>query len=130
MRLAAAALAFGASVCVSNADPASANPPKQAWFYRDSASQHWCSVVTDADAKAASSNERFDWHETDWLRYHGSTIDSVMIMLQSEDAYEEDTYTFAPDLRVKQVVRRGHYIDDPFLNCHIQARPARTLGDD
>ena len=36
-------------------------------------------------------------------------------MLQSEDAYEEDTYTFVPHLRVKQVVRRGHYGDDPFL---------------
>src|SRR3569623_1205259 len=109
MRLATATRVFVASVCISSVNPVLANTLKQAWFYHDSASQHWCSVVSDADSKAASKDERFDWHETGWLRYHRSKIDSIMIMLQSEDAYEEDTYTFDPDLRVRQLVRRGHY---------------------
>jgi len=116
-----ATLAFFASVCVSGISPALANAPKQAWFYHDSKSKRWCSVVTDADAKAASNNERFDGGETEWLRYHGSTVDSVTVMNQSEDAYEEDTYTFSPDLRVKQVVRKGHYLDDPFLTVTFKA---------
>jgi hypothetical protein len=40
-----------------------------------------------------------------------------MVMSQSEDAYVEDSYTFGPDRAVKKVVRRGHYVDDPFVTA-------------
>ena len=55
--------------------------------------------------------------ESGWLRYRGNAIESLMIMSQSEDAYVEDTYTFGPDLAVKEVVRRGHYVADPFATA-------------
>jgi hypothetical protein len=96
---------------------------RQAWFYSTTTLQPstapvlWCSFVTEASAKAAANSDRF-WHvESGWLRYRGNAIESLMVISQSEDSYVEDSYTFGPDLAVKEVVRRGHYINDPFATA-------------
>lgn len=75
--------------------------------------------MTDASAHAAANSERFEPGESGWLRYRGNAIDSLMIISQSEDAYLEDTYTFGPDLVVTEVVRRGHYVTDPFATARF-----------
>ena len=118
---------IGACLCLSGSCRAGpegpSDGPGQAWFYSNTtlevstAPETWCSFVTDASAKAAANSERFDPWESGWLRYHGRVIDSIMIMSQSEDSYVEDTYTFARDLSVAQVARKGHYLDDPFANA-------------
>jgi hypothetical protein len=73
--------------------------------------------VTEAGAEAAVESGRFQAVESGWLRYRGNTIDNLVIISQSEDSYLEDTYTFGPDLAVKEVVRRGHYLVDPFVTA-------------
>ena len=96
---------------------------RQAWFYSTTTLQPttnpvtWCSFVTEASAKAAENSERFEPVESGWLRYRGNAIESFMIFSQSEDSYVEDSYTFGPDLAVKEVVRRGHYVSDPFATA-------------
>lgn len=125
---------------------ASAPPgPRQAWFYSTTPLQAsnnapvvWCSFVTEPSAKAAANSERFESVESGWLRYRGNAIVSLVVMSQSEDAYVEDTYTFGRDLAVKEVVRRGHYVTDPFVtatfkpddNGHLRmtAESRRALG--
>jgi hypothetical protein len=61
------------------------------------------------------NSDRYEPTESGWLRYRGTAIQSLMVMSQSEDAYVEDSYTFGRDLAVKEVVRRGHYVEDPFV---------------
>lgn len=88
---------------------------REAWFLKDRVTGQWCAFTDDASAKVAANGKRFDPEESGWLRYGGDKPVTIMVTLQSEDAYAEDSYSFAPDLRVTQVVRRGHYIEDPFF---------------
>jgi hypothetical protein len=107
--------------------PAGAAPAdsqsKEAWFYSTTILQPttapvlWCSFVTEASAKDAENSDRFAPVESGWLRYRGNAIESLIVFSQSEDAYVEDSYTFGPDLAVKEVVRRGHYVSDPFATA-------------
>ena len=123
MRLASRAATFAVCVCLFHPGQAAPNDPSQAWFYStaslevSAAPETWCSFVTEASAKAAENSERFEPWESGWLRYRGNAIDSIMIMSQSQDSYVEDTYAFASDLTVAQVVRKGHYVDDPFATA-------------
>jgi len=138
-------LAVPALLCASiPAQSASAaSGTREAWFYsttslRTSAAPVlWCSFVTDASAKAAENSDRFEPVESGWMRYRGDAIESLTVMSQSEDAYVEDSYTFGPDLAVKQVVRQGHYVSDPFATAtfrpdargrlHMTAQSRRAL---
>lgn len=88
----------------------------------------WCSFVTEASAKDAANSERFESVESGWLRYRGNAIESLMIMSQSEDAYVDDTYTFGPDMFVKEVVRRGHYVTDPFATATFKPDDSGRLS--
>jgi hypothetical protein len=126
MRSVTLALLLAANLSLASAVHADGGQ-RRAWFYKDNTAQRWCSLDTDAGAKAAANDERFAGSETGWLRYHGGVIDSIMVMTQSEDAYQEDTYTFAPDLSVKQVVRKGHYVDDPFLTVTFKLDARKRL---
>jgi hypothetical protein len=51
------------------------------------------------------------------MSYRGKAIETLLVTSQSEDAYVEDSYSFGPDISVKQVVRRGHYLSDPFATA-------------
>lgn len=112
-------------LCACVAELASAaSGPRQAWFYSTTTLRAsittpvvWCSFVTEESAKAAENSERFEPVESGWLRYRGNAIESLIVMSQSEDAYVEDAYTFGPDLAVKEVIRRGHYVNDPFATA-------------
>jgi len=117
MHLGSRALFFAACLCVATSCHARLDRSGQAWFYSDVTSKRWCSFVKDTSAKAVANSGRFDGAESGWLRYRGGVIDSIVIVLQSEDAYVEDAYTFGPDLTVKKVVRRGHYARDPFISA-------------
>jgi hypothetical protein len=117
MHLGSRALFFAACLCVAISCHARLDSSGQAWFYSDVTSKRWCSVVKDTSAEAFANSGRFDGGESGWLRYRGGVINSIVIMLQSEDAYVEDTYTFGPDLTIKKVVRRGHYVGDPFISA-------------
>jgi hypothetical protein len=109
--------------CVPAEVPSAPSAPRQAWFYStttlraSTAPVLWCSFVTEANAKAAENSERFEPVESGWLRYRGNTIEILKVMSQSEDAYVEDTYTLGPHLAVRKVVRRGHYVSDPFVTA-------------
>jgi hypothetical protein len=127
MRLVSTALLIAISLCLGGASYAREEASRQAWFYLDNTSQRWCSVATEGAARAASNDDRYAGPETGWLRYHNGVIDSIMVMTQSEDAYQEDTYTFAADLSVKQVVRKGHYVNDPFLTVTFRSNAHRRL---
>lgn len=73
--------------------------------------------MTEASAKAAANSDRF-WHvESGWVRYRGDAVESLMVISQSEDSHVEDSYTFGPDLAVKEVVRQVRYIGDPFVTA-------------
>lgn len=104
-----------AQVSVSGAGLSAASG--QAWFYANTASHRWCSYVTNASAEAAAKGVEVDASRSGWLRYSGGRIVSIVVTSQSEDAYVEDTYIFNSDLTVKELVRRGHYVDDPFITA-------------
>ena len=107
--------------CIPAETASASSAPRQAWFYStttlraSAAPVIWCSFVTARSAKAAVNSDRFEPTEAGWLRYRDRGIESLMVMSQSEDAYVEDSYTFGRDLAVKEVVRRGHYVEDPFV---------------
>lgn len=88
---------------------------QQAWFVQDYGTKQWCAFVDEASAAKAADDGRFDWSESARLTYGDGQPVTLLVALQSEDAYVEDSYSFAADLSVSQVMRRGHYIDDPFL---------------
>ena len=100
------------ALVASNLGAAQSNS-QSAWFYLRSNDPVWCAVTKEADARAAAKNEVFASGQSAWLRFHGSTIESVIFTTESEDAYAEDTYTFGPGLRLLSVKRRGHYVEDP-----------------
>jgi hypothetical protein len=111
---------------VALADPCQAKTEalSDAWFYSTTSLRvpaptpiTWCSFVTGASAKAAARNDRFDSVESGWLRYSGNYIERLMVISQSEDSYVEDSYTLGRDLAVKEVVRKGHYVSDPFVTA-------------
>lgn len=129
--------------CVPAEAASASSTPRQAWFYSTTTLQAstapviWCSFVTAGSAKAAANSDRFGPTESGWLRYRGNAIENLMLMSQSEDAYVEDSYTFGPDLAVKEIVRRGHYVEDPFVrvtfkpdgkgHLHMTAQSRRAL---
>jgi hypothetical protein len=111
--LAAALIQTSLQPCI--ADAASA-PMGNAWFYSTAEPTRWCAFTSAKAVKAAAASGRFDGGQSIWLRYHGSVIHSVLVTTESEDAYAEDTYSFDQTLRITQVTRRGHYINDPFFS--------------
>ena len=116
MRLGSRTLFFAAYLSMAASSHARLDSSGQAWFYSEAASKRWCSFVKGTSAEAAANSGRLDSAESGWLRYRGGVVESIVITLQSEDAYVEDTYTFGPNLIVKEVVRRGHYVRDPFIS--------------
>jgi hypothetical protein len=128
MRLLLTPVAALLCACIPAQFASAASGSRQAWFYSttdlrsSSAPVTWCSFVTKASAEAAANSDRFTPVESGWLRYREKAIESLMVMSQSEDAYVEDSYTFGPGLTIKQVVRRGHYVSDPFATATF--RPA------
>jgi hypothetical protein len=114
-----AALFLAINLALSSA--AHASTERQAWFYSSGdlrrGIDRWCSFVTKGSADAAAKSDEFDGYESAWMRYRGNRIVQLIVSSQSEDAYVEDTYTFGPDLSLKQLVRRGHYISDRFISA-------------
>jgi hypothetical protein len=119
----AAAVGLGLA-CPSSAE---ADGKRQAWFLQDNETGQWCAFTAEASARAAEDGERFDFRESGWLEFGGDAPLAVKVTSQSEDAYVEDTYSFAPDMRVSQVVRKGHYWDDPFFTATYRLDDAGNL---
>jgi hypothetical protein len=124
------ALALGAAVALewTGASYAGTGERRLAWFMQDLETRQWCAFVNEANARSAEEGERFDWHESGRLEYGDDARVTVMVMSQSEDAYVEDSYSFAPDLSVAQVVRKGHYVNDPFFTATYRPDDAGTLN--
>lgn len=123
-------VALWACFSVGTSCHAQTAPSHQAWFYSDvtletesGAPETWCAFLSEDGAKAAAKSERFTSAESGWLQYRGHAITKLVVFSESEDAYVEDTYTFGPNLTVKEVVRRGHYYSDPFVSARF--RPDR-----
>ena len=114
---------FVACLCLGGSIQAGEDGSSRAWFFStatlevSTTPETWCSFVTEASAEEAANGERFAPWESGLMRYRANAIDSIMIMSQSQDSYVEDTYTFARDLTVAQVVRKGHYVEDPFATA-------------
>jgi len=124
MRLTTRTFVLAACLCLASSCQANSGRLSEAWFVSTtslgatpSVPVTWCSFVTQVDAEGAVDSGRFGPVESGWLRYRDNAIDSLVIFSQSEDAYLEDTYTFGPDLAVEEVVRKGHYFDDPFVTA-------------
>jgi hypothetical protein len=107
------ALIAAAGVGLASPSRADGGDMREAWFMRDQATGQWCAFTNRASAKTAAGGERFDPEESAWLEYGGDAPVTLVVTLQSDDAYVEDSYSFAPDWSVTKVVRKGHYIDDP-----------------
>ena len=73
--------------------------------------------MTEASAEAVVKDDRFWYVQSGWLRYRANAIESLVVISNSEDAHLEDSYTFGPDLAVKELVRTGHYGSDPFVTA-------------
>ena len=118
-RMGAIRMAQGVLAVLGLASACQAQPGEigHAWFVRNLETKQWCAFVDEARAALAAEDERFDWSESSWLKYGEDRPLTLLVALQSEDAYVEDSYSFGPDLGVTEVVRKGHYIDDPFFTA-------------
>ena len=109
--------------CLTAEAASPASKSREAWFYSNTSLRAttapilWCSFTTEASAEAAAKSDRFWYVQSGWLRYRGNAIESLMVISNSEDSHVEDSYTFGPDLAVTEVVRRGHYVSDPFATA-------------
>jgi hypothetical protein len=90
----------------------------KAWFISTQEEDVWCGFSSEARAKLAQSDERFQGGEGVELTYHGATLDLLVESLQSEDAEAMDRYSFDGD-RVTRVTREGAYIKDPLLRVTL-----------
>lgn len=87
------------------------------WFLSTEEPVRWCAFVDKAKAREAADQDHFAGQEAAELIHDGSTVERVLVQTQSEDAYVEDTYRIGPDRRVTKLVRRGHYVTDPFTTA-------------
>lgn len=105
----------------------SASPVQIVWAYSRADNARWCAVTDEKAARAAASSERFASGASAILRFRRDKLRAVTLITQSEDAYVEDTYSFNQDLKVSALVRRGHYIADPFFSVIYRRNVAGRL---
>jgi hypothetical protein len=139
MRAVLFALGVAAGIGIASAAYAEIEEPRQAWFVSNYETKQWCAFVDEASASTAADDDRLDWSVSARLTYGVDQPVTLLVALQSEDAYVEDSYSFAPDLSLIQVVRMGHYVSDPFFTAtyrpddagelHLTAESVEAVGN-
>jgi hypothetical protein len=115
MKLIKVGATLGAFLMLSAATVAPAEK-HSAWFMLTANGKQWCAFTNEARAKKAGSGDRFDGSETAWVEYDEHEFVLFVDATQSDDSYTEDSYSFDATGRVKQVVRKGHYSENPFFS--------------
>ena len=127
MRAALPALGVAAILGQASASCATTGGSRDAWFVRNAETGQWCAFVDEASAAAVADDGRFDWREAVWLKYGTGRPVTLLVTLQSEDAYVEDTYSFARDLSLTGLVRKGRYVEEPFFTATFRPDEAGDL---
>ena len=91
-RMGAIRMAQGVLAVLGLASACQAQPGEigHAWFVRNLETKQWCAFVDEARAALAAEDEGFDWSESSWLKYGEDRPLTLLVALQSEDAYVED----------------------------------------
>jgi hypothetical protein len=126
MRIRSMAILMLCAAASSNAHATDTNV-QHIWFYQTADHPSWCAVTDEVKARAIAASERFASGSSAILVSRAGHIVSLTLTTDSEDASVDDTYTFGKDLKVTELVRRGHYINDPYFSVTFVLNASGSL---
>ena len=108
----------------------------QAWFIEDQGRGVWCAFTNRAAleryAKTIDANAGAPEHSNGygWIRLKADALETITVVMESEDAIAEDRYRFDGQRKVINLKRTGHYINAPWATfTYLPNRTGRLMLD-